>query len=28
LLCCWNGVQSGEVEDYEAAHGAAIWTSE
>jgi hypothetical protein len=28
LLCCWNGVQSGEVEDHEATHGAAIWTSE
>ncbi len=25
LLCCWNRVQSSEVEDHEAAHCAAVW---
>lgn len=24
LLCCWHGVQSGEVEDHEATHCAAV----
>jgi hypothetical protein len=25
VLCCWNRIQSGHVEDHEAAHGAAVW---